>query len=406
MEKSWLKRLSALLVFILVVGFVLIGQGAAAVALAQPKQIVLSWTGDPQTTQTVAWRMYGTTGGKVQYMKESEKTADFKGAQEKAAICNNLYKQFKHFEVELDNLQPDTTYVYRVGADGHWSEPATFKTAAPTGSFSFMFMGDVQRGFSEWGQLLHKAHTKYPDLKFTMLGGDLVDAAGDPRQWSDFFSAAAGVFDHIPLMPTLGNHENEDPFLYFKSFALPQNGPAKLKEHHYSFDYSDAHFVVLDSNIMRDEGADYEAGIDWLEKNLKNSNKKWKLVMFHHPPYGVYDGDFSDDQEPGMIKEKWVPVLERNGVNMVFVGHQHMYMRTYPMCEGRIAEKPTNGITYVMGVAGSKFYTDPEKHDYIAKVLENVSCYTVININGDALKLTTMNANGKVLDEYELKLLN
>lgn len=443
MEKSQLKKLGVLLAFMLVIGFALVGQGLAsgdtappnqagpqasgtvagqvygavanpAGASAQPEQnaqqagtvaaqvydrpdqIVLSWTADPQTTQTVAWRAEGAAAGKVQYMKESDKTGDFSGAQEKDAVCSELYTGFNHFEAELDNLQPGTTYAYRAGADGCWSEPATFTTAASTGSFSFMFMGDAHAGYYDtsagvWQQLLAQARASYPDIKFALQAGDLVDDAGEPGQWSQLFSAAAGVFDRIPLMTAPGNHESEHPDLYYKSFALPQNGPAGLEEHHYSFDYGNAHIVVLDSNLMGNEGATYEAGINWLENDLQSSSKKWKFVMFHHPPYGVSS---ADAERADMIKEKWVPVLERDGVDMVFVGHQHVYMRTYPI----------NGLTYVLGNAGNKCYVNPEEHDYVAKIIdgEDSTGYTVINIEGEALTMTTMDAGGNVVDEYKM----
>ena len=445
--RSRLKWLGLLLALMLVVGFTWNGQGLAAEDTNQPEQIVssgtdalqtdqtvveqayaapesniggggggsqcrpdqiiLSWTADPRTTQTVAWRVYSTiTGGEIQYLKQSEENADFSGAQEKDAVGSELSEGYKHFEVELDNLQPATTYVYRVGTDNRWSEPGTFTTAADTDKFSFMYMGDTHIGYNEtsssvWRQLLDQALTNYPELKFVIQSGDLVDKTENLNYWEEFFNTAAGVFDRIPLLPALGNHEVENPDMYLKSFALPQNGPEGLKERHYSFDYGNAHFAVLDSNLMGSEGQLSEAGIAWLESDLQNSEKDWKFVMFHHPPYGV---DSRDPGQANMIKEKWVPVMERNSVDIVFVGHQHMYMRTYPLRAGQLQEKATEGITYVLGNAGNKTYLNPEEHDYIAKVLEGpeTTGYTVINIDGALLTMTTRDADGKIKDEYRI----
>jgi hypothetical protein len=454
-EKGRLKRLGVLLVLMLAAGLILTGQGLAgqtpvqpdqsgsraaltvvaqvydagasedeaAIRLdravlqttrtvasqvyARPDQIVLTWTADPRTTQTVSWRVYGTDSGKVQYMLEDAYSADFSGALEKDAVCSELYAGFNHFEAELDNLQPGTTYAYRVGTDGCWSEPATFTTATATDNFSFMFMGDVHAGYYDtsagvWQQLLAQARADYPDIKFALQAGDLVNDASDPEQWSQLFGAAAGVFDHIPLMSAAGNHESNDSDLYIKYFALPQNGPAGYEERHYSFDYGNAHFVVLDSSLMGSEGDAYRAGINWLESDLQNSSKKWKFVMFHVPAYTVYSGGGGYAAQAEILRQCWLPVLERNGVDMVFVGHQHMYMRTYPIYEGRIQENPTDGITYLMGNAGNKFYVNPEQHDYIAKVLTNTTCYTVLNIDGDVLTMTTRDAEGNVVDEYKI----
>ena len=386
-------------------------QAAVSEAAGAPDQIILSWTGDPQTTQTIAWRNSdAVTSGKVQYMKESEKTGDFSGALEKDAVCSETYTGFNHFEAELDNLEPGVTYAYRVGSEGGWSEASTFTTAAYTAAyidkFSFMHMGDVHIGYDKnssgvWRQLLDQALVNYPDLKFTLQSGDLIDETTDYGQWEEFFNTEAGVFDRIPFMPAIGNHENEDTSIYLKSFALPRNGPEGLKEHDYSFDYGNAHFVVLDSNLMGSEGELSEVGMNWLESDLQNSDKTWKFVMFHHPPYGV---DSRDVTQGNMIKASWAPIMESNGVDMVFVGHQHMYMRTYPICGGEIQEKPSQGITYVLGDAGDKTYLNPESHDYIAVVKEGSAAtgYTAISIDGDVLTMTTRGLDGGIMDEFKI----
>lgn len=373
-----------------------------------PDQIILTWTGDPRTTQTVAWRVYGTGGGTVQYMLQDDFEGDFSSALEEDAPDSGLYDGFRHCEAELDGLQPGATYVYRVGGDDGWSEPAAFATAADTDDFSFMYMGDIQRGYGAWGQLLQQAYAGYPEAMFTIQSGDLIDSAESDVQWlewQELFTAADGVFDRKPFMPALGNHEYANPALYFKTFALPQNGPDGLKESFYSFDYGNAHFVVLDSNRMGSDGADYEAGISWLASDLQSSNKKWKFVVLHHPPYIVNAGGSNDATIAGVLRQYWVPVMEQNGVDMVLMGHEQMYMRTYPLYEEQIREKPTEGITYLMGNAGEKYYTNPEQHDYVAKVIPGVpSCfnYTIFHLDGDVLTMTTRNAGGAVLDEYKI----
>ncbi|ACV64199.1 metallophosphoesterase [Desulfofarcimen acetoxidans DSM 771] len=366
----------------------------------RPDEIILSWTGEPETTQTVCWRAYAVGSGKIQYMRESDKTDDFSGALEKAAACTELHGGFNHFEAELDNLQPGTDYVYRVGSDGCWSEPAAFTTAAPTDKFSFMFMGDVHAGHNDmsaglWQQLLAQAIAGCPDVKFALQAGDLVDEADDPEQWSQLFSAAAGVFNYIPLMPAEGNHENTDASLYFKYFALPGNGPSGYEEKDYSFDYGNCHFVVLDSNYL---GTPADSGYDkistWLKNDLAGSLKQWKFVVLHYPPYPVVPDNHAEN-----LQENWVPLFEQGGVDMVFVGHQHVYMRTKPLL-GNQVQPDGQGIVYIMGLAGNKYYAAGPNYDYIAKEVSNASNYEVININGDTLSLTAKDAEGRVIDSY------
>jgi hypothetical protein len=373
----------------------------------QPDQILLTWTADPQTSQTVGWRVYGADSSEIQYLPQSGSTDDFNGALKQDVQGSQLYDGYNYFAAELADLQPGTTYVYRVGTDGCWSEPATFTTGADTDNFSFMFMGDVHAGYNDqsagvWQRLLANARGIYPDIKFALQAGDIVDDTNDAGEWSQLFTAAAGVFDRISLMPAEGNHESTDTALFFKYFTLPKNGPAGYEEHDYSFDYGNAHFAVLDSSMMGNGDAVAQAGLNWLQNDLQQSNKKWKFVMFHVPPYTINSGDGNDVAAAAVMRQYWVPVLERNGVDMVFVGHQHMYMRTYPLYQDRIQAGPTEGITYLMGNASNKFYINPEQHDYVAKVLTKVTSYTCLNIDGDVLTMTTRDVDGNVVDQYKI----
>lgn len=403
------KRLRALSVLALIAIIAFTIQAPAAAGTSGPDEITLSWTGDPQTTQTVAWRdVSGVTAGKVQYIEKSKMTNGFTGAAEKTVSGSALYDGYNHFEATLDGLQPGTVYAYHVGTDGSWSGTATFTTqASGTDHFSFMDMGDVQESedTSAWKSLLQKACANYPDIKFSLMNGDQIDNPNVSTQWEKFYEAASGVFDHIPMMPALGNHDYENKGMYCKEMALPQNGPDGYKEQFYSFDYGNAHFVVLDSNNMGSTDQ-CKPIIDWLGNDLKNSTKKWKFAVFHHPPYCVNSGHSDDPQRAAIMLADWVPVLENNSVDMVFVGHQEMYMRTFPIKGGVVQEKQTDGITYVMQNSGTEGYLNPESHDYIKKVLcgEDEGCnnYSIISIDGDVLTLTSRGADGTIRDVYKV----
>ena len=102
--------------------------------------------------------------------------------------------------------------------------------------------------------------------------------------------------------------------------------------------------MVLDtSNIITDTVK------QWLQEDLQNTTKGWKFAVFHHPPYQNFDDNKTIDDA---LREHWVPILEQNHVDMVFVGHQHVYMRTYPIYQGEVATD-AYGIVYVMGNSGS-----------------------------------------------------
>ncbi len=399
-EKNLIReRVEFIVIFVLLMVLVLPFLSTPAMATVveeNPDQITLSWTDDPKTSQTIVWRTsHDVTKGTVQYVPAVDFKGSFSKARQKEAILTELNENnnHNHFEATINQLMPETEYIYRVGTKGAWSKPLSFTTASETDTFSFLYMGDVQAGYEQWGRMLHEAYAAHPNLKFSLMGGDLVDNGDDSGEWAQFLSQTAGVFDCMPLMPTLGNHDDSRNTYYLKHFALPQNGPSHLKERFYSFNYGNAHFVILDSNRMGNEGLLYEEASQWLKKDLSDSHQRWKFVMFHHPPYPAHAG-----KEHDALQEKWVPILEENDVDMVFVGHQHVYMRTYPLYGGKIQQQPQDGVVYIMGNAGTKHY-NYDDFDYMAAVSAGAT-YQVIDITEDALTLTAKEARGKVVDTY------
>ncbi|MCG9967277.1 Ig-like domain-containing protein [Pelotomaculum terephthalicicum JT] len=364
-----------------------------------PGEVILSWTEDPQTTQTISWRTADTAPEMVQYLPAAGFNGSFDGALAADAAASYLYtddyNDVYHEEATLRGLNPNTSYVYRVGREGAWSETASFTTAGADNSFSFLYMGDVQTGYTNWGNMLNVAGAENPAPKFALLGGDLVDDGANSYHWEQFFAAATPLFKQIPLMPVAGNHDDVTDTLFWNSFALPHNGPDGYKERVFSFDYGNCHFVGLDSCVLTAPGTDaYNSISAWLLNDLNNSDKTWKFVYLHYPPYpAVYDSHAAN------LQANWAPVFEQCEVDAAFVGHQHVYMRTKPIEAGQVATDG-NGIVYVMGNAGTSYFAPGDNLDYIAKEIAYVSNYELINIDGNTFTLTTKDANGQVIDSY------
>ncbi|MDN5365309.1 MAG: acid phosphatase type 7 [Thermacetogenium sp.] len=385
--------LSLFLAFSPVMNPGLAAPGSCGSETGLPDQLILSWTEDPLTTQTISWRSRadGAARERVQYLPAADFGGSFDGAREVAGERCDLYDGHLRFKATLRGLNPGTSYVYRVGREGNWSEPALFTTAAAADRFSFLYMGDVQGGYGSWGEMLKRAAAENPGLKFALMGGDLVGEGNSREEWQQFLAASSPVFSRLPLMPAVGNHDDAD--LFRKYFAIPCNGPEGGEDLIYSFDYGSAHFVVLNSNKNADETVNR-----WLREDLRNTDKTWKFAVFHHPAYPVVD-DYKGIDES--IRRNWVPLLEQYGVDMVFVGHQHVYMRTRPLREGRI-RPDGEGVVYVMGNAGTKYYGPGLDRDYMAKQVAWISNYQVIDIDGDTLTMTARDADGQVIDSYTI----
>jgi 3',5'-cyclic AMP phosphodiesterase CpdA len=259
-------------------------------------------------------------------------------------------------------------------------------------------MGDVQQGYQEWGDLLQVAARENPGPKFALLGGDVVNDSTQ-EQWQQLFAAASPLFSQISLLPAAGNHDESTTggaALFWNSFAVPQNGPDGYKEF-YSFDYENAHIVVLDSNLLAAPGTgEFNTISVWLRKDLSSSSKTWKFVVLHYPPYQVFP-----DDHVANIQTNWAPIFEQCGVDVVFDGHQQVYARTSPMKAGQI-RPDGDGIVYIMGNAGSKYLPCGPYYNYVVKELSGVSNYEVVNIDGNTFTMTAKDANGQVIDSYQL----
>lgn len=353
----------------------------------------LTWHTDPNTTETV-----------VQYVKESEFAGFDQGNVQSVTGISFIFNTFdigaiRVHQAELTGLSPGTTYVYRVGdGAGHFSGQGTFTTAEETGdALKFLFIGDSQAadeaGYALWGSTVRKAFADHPDAEFLIHAGDMVDSGFREAEWNMWFSAAQEELMNTTLVAVIGNHEvmgtkgNGD---FLAHFLQPQNGIDSLKGTSFSFDYHDAHFVVLNSEY------DYEAQAEWLESDLAATDRKWKIAVFHRGPYGSqYDTE--------IVRALWTPIFDRFDVDLVLNGHDHIYLRTFPM-NGGSAVEPGEGTVYVVGgSSGPKFYGKTDRPWQEVVFDEPTQVYSVIEINGDQLKLTAKTVfDDRYVDEFVL----
>ncbi|MDR1246981.1 MAG: metallophosphoesterase family protein [Clostridiales Family XIII bacterium] len=380
---------------------------ASALTPDGPCRVMLSFTGDPRYTVTVTWTDAENGGGAVRYAASK----GFLNAREVRAVpvtgAAPAEISGRRFSAELTGLSPGTTYYYSVSGDpdGVYS----FTTAeAESGSFSFMYLGDIQvteraeSDFSAWGRFVSGAYKKNPGLAFALQGGDIVESGINTEQWDAFLDNAAPVFSRLAFMPTNGNHESNflsgKPELYLDVFSLPRNGPEGFEEEFYSFDYGDAHITVLNSWVFSGEqklGDGDFAEIDaWVARDLSSSDATWKIAVTHVPLYAVHSDAAADK-----AKNHWAPLFEYYGVSLVFVGHQHVYSRLKPLTGG--AEDFGDGVTYIMGNSGRKFYESADE-TLAERTIYNTSVYQIVRVDGDKLTVQTFDEEGRELDFVEL----
>jgi hypothetical protein len=263
-----------------------------------------------------------------------------------------------------------------------------------------LYMGDPQCGLEGWGKLLSEAASRRPDAGVLLIAGDLVDRGNERTNWDHFFLRASGVFEHLPVMPAVGNHEYLDrgPWLFRTVFDLPRNGPRGIDpDLVYHFEYGDCFVAVLDSTLAVTDHAKARLQAKWLDECLTRTRRTWKLVMFHHPLFASHPS-----RESPALRDIWEPVIDRHRVDLVLEGHDHAYLRTRPIRRGRVVTK-NEGTVYVVSVSGDKYY-DQDPRGYSEVGFTGVSTYQTIDVHvrGRMLVYRAYEASGREVDRFSL----
>ena len=387
----------------------------------EPKHITLTWTDDPKTTATITWRANNTSGkGKIMYRIFGTGTG--KELVSEAVEENIVSKQdgidfsCKLYSADVKDLVPGTKYQYKAYCGDKASLEYSFTTAPEDLSpFKFLIFGDSQSintsnpDYTEWHETVSSAFKANPDSAFFVNVGDLVDSGGSYIHWENWFSAAACVLPYIFMAPVQGNHETFSergvgfPEMFVKQFKLYKNGPEGYKGRVYSFDYSNVHFVVLDSQYDEESKIDPEILTKqavWLDKDLYSSATKWKFVLFHKPPY--VPKNFRTNK---LVKQVFCPVIEKYNVNVVFNGHDHIVKRTFPIKDGKAVSTQQYGtVYYTTGRSGPKYYKNLEASDLDAFFTDvsDSPVYIVCNVNGEKAVIIAVKKDGTVIDKCEL----
>lgn len=183
------------------------------------------------------------------------------------------------------------------------------------------------------------------------------------------------------LWPVRGTHE-EDAVLYRALFDLPNN------ELYYSFDYGNAHFIVLDTENQEGQ----PAMLEWLKRDLAGNHSDWTFVFYHTPTFNV-GGHGST-----WGRDDFLPVLEAYGVDFVITGHSHIYERFLPI--GPAGKKPV--IHIVSGGGGAPLYAVQPSPILAGGIGSSELHYCAFEVNGNTCRMVVKRPDGSVLDRLSL----
>lgn len=389
-----------------------------------------------------------------------------------------------NYTAALSGLALGSRYHYRLRGNGHTIAEGEFTTRKGRGTPTrFVAFGDNAYGDPGEKAVAYHAYQANPD--FIMNTGDNVYESGRDSEYARYFfpvynadraapRAGAPLLRSVPFYTVIANHdvhhkdaqghpaadfdEAPDALAYYTAMHLPQNGPPTParptpvlgdpalitafqscagprypRQANYSFDYGDAHFLCLDSNVYVDpQDAALRA---WIAADLSATDALWKFVIYHHPAFNVGDNHYKEQHMRALS-----PLLEAHGVDFCLSGHEHTYQRTMPLrfrptdlaradpshgadrripgqfiCDRAFDGKTqtrTDGILYITTGAGGKELYDPDfdhapekwRHtddgniDYVARFVSEQHSFTVFELNGQELTMTQMGEHGDVLD--------
>jgi hypothetical protein len=279
------------------------------------------------------------------------------------------------YHARLRNLQPAAAYLYAALHDGAEPEFGTCSTL-PRGRAPFTFTSFGDQGTPTLG----KRYVPPPGVTipnppyindnlgspsagdttlgverlrpaFHLFNGDLCYAnlADDRvRTWWDFWANNSRSTRNRPWMPSPGNHENElgnGPIgyrAYQTYFALPPAaGQTTLTRGlWYAFTAGSMRVISIanDDIVYQDGGNSYVRGYSggaqkaWLERELAAARRDrgidWIVVCMHQ--VAISSVDLFNGADLG-IRQEWLPLFDRYGVDLVVCGHEHHYERSHPI---------------------------------------------------------------------------
>ncbi len=328
-----------------------------------------------------------------------------------------------HNWLEVNGLQPDTSYPYEVVVNGRSIGSGTVRTyPAKADSLAFFVIGDFGTGgqpqyrvAAAMDKEFEKRRNSKNPVRFVITTGDNIYAdvpkpvashsgAADADWESKFFRPYSNLLAAIPFYPTLGNHDgNEsekqgDLPAYLDNFYFPGNKPAR----YYQFQFGGlVDFFALDATKNTLPGTGklvYAPGGEqhlWLTNALAESKAPWKIPYFHEPPYTA--GPFHGPSRNQL--SHFVDLFKQHGVAAVFNGHEHNFQISDP--------SKTGGITYVISGAGGELRSGDISAKLAKAGMKAFAAqhhFLVVEIQGKRMEITPVNGDGKPIGKYEVTL--
>jgi len=311
----------------------------------------------------------------------------------------------------MEALAPDSGYAYEVRSGDEGLGGGEFRTA-PDGPATFQFAvhGDNRSDHLAHGMVVENLMGE--DFAFIMNTGDLVSSGELESDWDEFFNVEDPLLANVPVYPAVGNHEEDDGKIpiYERLFHLPAQESGSGDEAYYSFDYVNAHFVVLDNSVNIHpwyecllQGKLYDNCFNsdqlaWIEvdlaKAVADSSIDHVFIFVHEGPYSSKEG-----RTGSAAMRELFPLFAKSKVKVVFSGHDHYFEHGLS----------GNGLHYVIsGGGGAPLYdlktsllNQLAPHDVL--INKEVHNYQIVTVMGPHITVVTRDVDELLLlEEFEI----
>jgi calcineurin-like phosphoesterase family protein len=250
-----------------------------------------------------------------------------------------------------------------------------FKLPLKPKSVRFAAIGDNGTGTREQYDVaaqMDRFHQRFPFEFVVMLGDNIYGGKTAADYKLKFEDPYKPLLDGgVKFYASLGNHDDPNERSY-----KPFNMGGKR---YYSFKNGNVTFFALDSNYMDPEQ------VSWLQQQLSGSSSDWKICFLHHPLHS--DGQFHGSDVD--LRARIEPIFEKNGVNVVLSGHDHVYERIAPQ----------HGISYfVIGNSGQLRFHNLRPSSQMMKGYDEDCGFALFEIAGDELYFQIISRKGETID--------
>lgn len=328
------------------------------------------------------------------------------------STTTSQYNADHQHSYSISGLADGTVYFYRVtvGANDYvYTGSFRTKPNENTTSLDFFVYGDTRTYPKDQDDVAAAIINAYGDnnenQSMLISVGDIVQQGDDPTHWDMqlFDTSYTNIYEMLSTMPfhsVRGNHELGG-ILFENYFPYPYEvDPAYDPSYYYSFDYGPVHFMFIDQYLLEIGYYDYinPEQLVWIEDDLANTDKNWKIVVIHEPGWSAGGHDPYMD-----VIDKLHPLFLKYGVQIVFQGHDHYYARSV-----------VNGIQYVTTGGGGAPLRDPHippdpEYPYLVYA-ERIHQFCEISIDGDVLSFMAKDTiidvpnHDPIIDDFTIEL--